>query len=100
MFDMIPGGRRFPKALNSIEVLNTRNPNRWRTLSKLTLPNPTYDHCSVALNKTAMLVTGGFGQESQNVILDLKGKKWHAQAPMKQPRRKVRKKMLSRIFPI
>lgn len=83
------GGRGFPQPLNSIEVLNTRNPKRWRTLSKLTMPSPTFDHCSVALNKTAIMVTGGVGQESQAIILDLKGKKWNAMKPMKQPRRKV-----------
>ena len=88
-FFIATGGRRFPSALDSIEVLNTRNPRRWRTLSKLTLPAPTFDHCTVALNKTALLVTGGFGQESQAVVVDLKSKKWEAMAPMKQPRRKV-----------
>ncbi|XP_059085071.1 uncharacterized protein LOC131882056 [Tigriopus californicus] len=87
-FLVATGGRGFPQPLNSIEVLNTRNPKRWRTLSKLTMPSPTFDHCSVALNKTSIMVTGGVGQESQAIILDLKGKKWNAMKPMKQPRRK------------
>eukprot|EP00095_Tigriopus_kingsejongensis_P003452 maker-scaffold13_size735724-snap-gene-1.13 protein:Tk03452 transcript:maker-scaffold13_size735724-snap-gene-1.13-mRNA-1 annotation:"kelch-like protein 2" len=85
-FIVATGG--YPQMLNSIEVLNTRNPKRWRVLSKLTLPNPTFDHCTVAINKTAMLVTGGVGQESQTILLDLKAKKSEALQPMKQPRRK------------
>ncbi len=76
-------------------MLNTRNPTRWRTLNRLTLPRPTYDHCAVALNKTALMVTGGVGQESQAVIVDLKSKRWESMAPMKQPRRQVR---ISSIF--
>ena len=88
-FIVASGGNRFPAPLSSIEVLNTRKPERWRTLSKLTLPNPTYDHCTVAINKTSLLVTGGFGQESQAIVLDLLGKKYEAQQPMTQPRRKV-----------
>ena len=83
------GGRSFPTALNSIEVLNGADPTRWRTLTRLGLPQPTFDHCVVALNRTALFVTGGFGAESQAVVLDLKGKKWEAAEPMKQPRRKV-----------
>ena len=88
-FIIASGGNRFPAPLSSIEVLNTRKPERWRTLSKLTLPNPTYDHCTVAINKTSILVTGGFGQESQAIVMDLLGKKYQAQQPMTQPRRKV-----------
>ena len=89
-FIVVSGGNRFPAPLSSIEVLNTRKPEKWRTLSKLTLPNPTYDHCSVAINKTSMFVTGGFGQESQAIMMDLLGKKYQAQEPMRQPRRKVK----------
>ena len=55
------------------------------------MPNPTYDHCSVAINKTSMFVTGGFGQESQAIMMDLLGKSYQAEEPMRQPRRKVRK---------
>ncbi len=83
------GGRSFPSALNSVEVLNTRRPSRWRTLTRLTLPQGTSDHCAVAINRTAMLVTGGFGQESQAIMMDLKAKRWEAMEPMKQPRREV-----------
>ena len=79
------------RPLNSIEVLSTRNPNRWRTLNRLTLPRPTYDNCIVAVNKTAVVMTGGVGQESQVVMLDLKDKRYFSMAPLKQPRRKVSK---------
>ena len=89
-FIVVSGGNRFPAPLSSIEVLNTRKPEKWRTLSKLTLPNPTYDHCSVAINKTSMFVTGGFGQESQAIMLDLLNKNYKAEPSMRQPRRKVR----------
>lgn len=83
------GGRgRSARPLNSIEVLSTRNPNRWRTLNRLTLPRPTYDNCIVAVNKTAVVMTGGVGQESQVVMLDLKDKRFFSMAPLKQPRRK------------
>ena len=88
-FIIVSGGNRFPAPLSSIEVLNTRKPEKWRTLSKLTLPNPTYDHCSVAVNKTTMFVTGGFGQESQAYMMDLLNKNYKAEASMKQPRRSV-----------
>lgn len=57
----------------------------------MTLPRPTYDHCVVALNKTAILMTGGIGQESQAILMDLKAKKWYTMSPMKQPRRQVSK---------
>ncbi len=90
MLLLFSGGNRFPAPLSSIEVLNTRKPERWRTLSKLTLPNPTYDHCSVAINKTTIFVTGGFGQESQAIMLDLRDKKSIPEEPMRQPRRKVK----------
>ena len=89
-FIVASGGNRFPAPLSSIEVLNTRKPEKWRTLSKLTLPNPTYDHCTVAINKTSMFVTGGFGQESQAIMLDLLNKDFKAEPSMRQPRRKVR----------
>ena len=79
------------RPLSSIEVLSTRNPNRWRTLNRLTLPRPTYDNCIVAVNKTAVVMTGGVGQESQVVMLDLKDKRYFSMAPLKQPRRKVSK---------
>ena len=79
----------------SIEVLNTDNPKRWKTLSRLTLPNPTYDHCSIALNKTSLFVTGGFGQEAQSMILDLKSKQFYPTEPMIHPRRQVYKLIIS-----
>ncbi len=50
-FLVVTGGRRFPSALGSIEVLNTRNPRRWVTLNRLALPRATFDHCVVAVNK-------------------------------------------------
>ena len=55
------------------------------------LTRPTYDNCIVAVNKTAVVMTGGVGQESQVVMLDLKDKRYFAMAPLKQPRRKVSK---------
>ena len=86
---MASGGNRFPAPLSSIEVLNTRKPERWKTLSKLKLPNPTYDHCTVAINKTSIFVTGGYSQESQAIMMDLARKKYTAMEAMRQPRRKV-----------
>ncbi len=94
-FIVVSGGNRFPAPLSSIEVLNTRKPEKWRTLSKLTLPNPTYDHCTVAVNKTTMFVTGGFGQESQAIMMDLLSKNYKAEEPMRQPRRKVKSESLN-----
>ena len=88
-FIVVSGGNRFPAPLSSIEVLNTRKPDRWKTLSKLKLPNPTYDHCTVAINKTSIFVTGGYSQESQAIMIDLAKKKYKAMEPMRQPRRKV-----------
>ena len=88
-FIVASGGNRFPAPLSSIEVLNTRKPERWKTLSKLKLPNPTYDHCTVAINKTSIFVTGGYSQESQAIMMDLARKKYTAMEAMRQPRRKV-----------
>ena len=70
----IDGLRNFSVMNINIEVLNTDAPQRWKTLSRLTLPNPTYDHCTIALNKTSLFITGGFGQESQVMVMDLKNK--------------------------
>ena len=89
-FIVASGGNRFPAPLSSIEVLNTRKPERWKTLSKLKLPNPTYDHCTVAVNKTTIFITGGYNQESQAIMIDLARKKYSAMDAMIQPRRKVR----------
>ena len=89
-FIVASGGNRRTRSMNSIEVLNIDNPKRWKTLSKITLPNPTHDHCTVAINKTALFITGGFGQESQAMILDLKGKQYYLEEPLIHPRRQVR----------
>lgn len=83
------GGRKYPTPLSSIEVLNTRKPKAWKTLSKLALPHPTYDHCAVAINDTAIFVTGGHGHESQAVIMDFYSKKFAFEEPMHYPRRQV-----------
>lgn len=83
------GGNRRARSMNSIEVLNTDAPQRWKTLSRLTLPNPTYDHCTVALNKTSLFITGGFGQESQVMVMDLKNKIVIPEEAMIHPRRQV-----------
>ena len=97
-FIVASGGNRFPAPLSSIEVLNIRKPEKWKTLSKLILPNPTYDHCMVAVNKTAIFVAGGYSQESQAYMLDLLGKKFTSEEPMKQPRRKVGIILPSKFF--
>ena len=89
-FIVASGGNRRTRSMNSIEVLNIDNPKRWKTLSKITLPNPTHDHCTVAINKTALFISGGFGQESQAMILDLKGKQYYLEEPLIHPRRQVR----------
>ena len=88
-FMVASGGRRFPRSLNSIEVMSTRRPGRWRVLSKFTLPNATHDHCTVSLNKTALFMAGGVNQESQAYIMDLKAKTKEPVQPMKQPRSQV-----------
>ena len=47
------------------------------------------DHCVVAINKTSIFMTGGFGQESHAMVIDMKDKRHQAMEPMKQPRRQV-----------
>jgi len=87
---LFEGGRSFPSSLNSIEVMNTRNPRRWVTLPRLALPVATYGHCAAPVNETAMLIAGGFGSEAQSIVIDLKSKRWQpTDEPMKQPRREV-----------
>jgi hypothetical protein len=43
----------------------------------------------VAINKTSIFMSGGFGQESHTMLIDMKDKKHVALEPMKQPRRQV-----------
>ena len=76
--------------LNTIEVLSTRKPGKWRALTRFQLPNATYEHCTVAINKTSLMIIGGYGQESNAVMVDLKYKTHTLLEPLKQPRRKVR----------
>ena len=75
--------------LNTIEVLSTRKPGKWRALTRFQLPNATYEHCTVAINKTSLMIIGGYGQESNAAIVDLKYKTHTYLEPLKQPRRKV-----------
>ena len=75
--------------LNTIEVLSTRKPGKWRSLTKFRLPNSTYDHCTVSVNKTSLMIIGGYGQESQAAIVDLKYKTYRQMDTLKQPRRQV-----------
>ena len=80
--------------LNTIEVLSTRKPGKWRSLTKFKLPNATFDHCTVSINKTALMIIGGFGQESEAAIVDLKYKTYQHLEPLKQPRRQVEHRQL------
>jgi len=85
-FMVATGGRQFPSSLRTIEVMSTRRPGKWRVLSKFQLPGGTHDHCTVAVNRTAMFMAGGVGQESQAYIIDLKAKTRQPLQAMKQPR--------------
>ena len=85
----IVGGEQFNRPMDSIEVLNTKKPDKWTKLSKLRLPTPTYDHCTVALNRTTMFVTGGVGAETQAAILDIRKQSWEQVEAMRIPRSKV-----------
>ena len=83
------GEERDP-GLNTIEVLSTRKPGKWRALTRFQLPNATYEHCTVAINRTSLMIIGGYGQESNAAIVDLKFKTHTLLEPLKQPRRKVK----------
>ena len=52
-FMVATGGRsvasRFGPSVNTIEVMSTRRPGKWRVLQKFRMPNPTHDHCTVRL---------------------------------------------------
>jgi len=85
-FIVASGGRRFPRSLNSIEVMSTRRPGKWKVLRRFSLPEATHDHCTVSLNKTAVFMAGGANQESQAWIMDFKAKSKLKVQPMKEPR--------------
>ena len=59
------------------------------TLEPRFQPGGTHDHCTVAVNRTAMFMAGGVGQESQAYIIDLKAKTRQPLQAMKQPRSQV-----------
>ena len=43
----------------------------------------------MSVNKTSLMIIGGFGQESEAAIVDLKYKTYQHLEPLKQPRRQV-----------